>query len=283
MNIELEPGNKLPDVEKRVENQDTSLFAAIHSETSQDDRSSLLAIQASVACRRNPYRYLEIGSHLGGSIQPHLLDPRCAGIVSIDKRPEFQPDERDSLYAHEYRGNSTARMMANLKLLSPDQAGKVTTIDGDTGEIDLSALPFHPDLCFIDGEHADNSVLRDFEFCVRAIEEPALIVFHDAEIVFRGLKRAIEVLKASGRRWHAYHLPTSIFVVELGGEWCIHKDEPILRLLIDNHVGYLANLESMVCFRDFYNRSEIVMVRKLASRFQPQIRFVKRALRRFRG
>ena len=256
MNKDIEPVDRLSYVERRIEEQDTSLFAAILSETSQDDRRSLLAVQAAVAARRNPYRYLEIGSHLGGSIQPHLLDPRCVGIISIDKRPEILADERDALYGQEYPGNSTARMMANLKNLAPTQTDKITTIDGDTAGIKPSALPFHPDLCFIDGEHADNSVLRDFEFCRAAVEEPAVIAFHDPEIIFRGLKRALDLLRASGRQWRAYHLPTSVFVIELGGEWCIHKDERILQLLIDNHVGYLTNLESMVAFRDFYNRSE---------------------------
>ena len=279
----MEPTMATLDITGRIGAMDTSLFDAIPSQTNQHDRRTLLAIQAAVASRQNPYRYLEIGSHLGGSIQPYLLDPRCAGIVSIDKRPERPGDERDALNTPQYLGNSSARMMANLKELCPEQISKITTIDGDTGEISVASLPFRPNLCFIDGEHVDASVFRDFEFCLAAVTEPALIFFHDAEVIFRAIRSALDRLNDEGRRWRAYHLPTSVFVIELGEQWRIHQDAAITEFLFDNHDSYLAALEKMAQYRDFYNRPEMVLLRRMASRLRPQIRLARRLLGSSRG
>src|SRR4051794_16482548 len=95
--------------EGRLERLDLSLFEAIPSESYPGDRRSWLALQHAV--RRAPagYTYLEIGSHLGGSLQQHLVDPRCRRIFSIDKRPLVQPDDRGVVW--HYDGNSTARML----------------------------------------------------------------------------------------------------------------------------------------------------------------------------
>jgi len=97
------------DFENAIAGLDISLFSAIESQSTDDDKRSLLACQLAVRELRDPYIYLEIGSYIGGSIQPYLLDPRCKRIYSIDKRPAKQPDERGIDYI--YENNSTARMM----------------------------------------------------------------------------------------------------------------------------------------------------------------------------
>src|ERR1017187_2008517 len=180
------------EVQNRIAAGDTSLFDAVFSQTSQEDRRSLLSLQGAVSGLRNPYRYLEIGSHLGGSIQPYLLDSRCAGIISIDKRPLKQRDERGGTY--QYPEKSTLRMMENLQGISPEQVGKIITFDEDTGALNPSAMPFQPDACFIDGEHTDEAVLRDFKFCLSVVKNPGLIYFHDSQLIFRGLRNALQVL-----------------------------------------------------------------------------------------
>jgi hypothetical protein len=68
----------------RVSDMDTSLFRPIESQTTEPDRRSLLALHAAIA-ERGPFDYLEIGSHLGGSLQAMVADPRCRSIVSIDR------------------------------------------------------------------------------------------------------------------------------------------------------------------------------------------------------
>src|SRR5687768_4646160 len=108
----------MPDAfDARLAAADLTLFAAIPSQSSAADRRSWLAVQRAV--RRSPggYAYLEIGSHLGGSLQPHLLDPLCRRIYSIDKRPAVQADDRGGTY--HYAGNSTDRMLANLRRVDP--------------------------------------------------------------------------------------------------------------------------------------------------------------------
>ena len=77
-----------------IENLDITIFDKIPSQTSEIDRRCLLAIQRHIRNNRDFYNYLEIGSHLGGSIQPHLLDHKCKHILSIDPRPTKQADDR---------------------------------------------------------------------------------------------------------------------------------------------------------------------------------------------
>jgi hypothetical protein len=95
--------------EEKLNRLDLALFEKISSQTTEDDKRSLLAIQNATREIYPNYNYLEIGSHLGGSIQPHLVDEKCAKIYSIDKRPLVQPDERGVNYG--YPENSTQRML----------------------------------------------------------------------------------------------------------------------------------------------------------------------------
>src|SRR5262245_59764310 len=104
--------------ESRIERLDLSLFSGIESLTTDLDKRSLLACQLAVRHLRDSYVYLEIGSHLGGSLQSHVLDDRCEHIFSIDKRPARQPDERGQ--DDQYPDNSTDRMLDNLKSVSPN-------------------------------------------------------------------------------------------------------------------------------------------------------------------
>ena len=235
-------------IETRVKRLDISLFDEIDSQTCADDRRSMLAIQEAVSARCPSFTYLEIGSHLGGSIQPFLLDPRCARIVSIDKRPTAQADERGG--AGRYPGNSTERMLKNLRSIAKDQVVKVTTFDADSSAVKPSMLPSKVAVCFIDGEHTNAAVERDFAFCESVLTHPGLIYFHDSDIVFQALANIVERLKAAGRSFHAYNLPSSIFVIDL--EMNIHGDASIQSLLLNNHLGYLSSLESMAHYRDFY-------------------------------
>ena len=77
--------------ESMIRDLDLGLFAQITSQSTESDKRSLLAVQDAVREIVGPegkYNYLEIGSYLGGSIQPHLIDQRCERIFSIDKRPK---------------------------------------------------------------------------------------------------------------------------------------------------------------------------------------------------
>ena len=80
-------------------------FNKIESQSTKGDKRALLAIQRTTRNRFSTYTYLDIGSHLGGPIQPHLLDPRCETIYSIDTRPESHPDDRVEGYYCKYKEN----------------------------------------------------------------------------------------------------------------------------------------------------------------------------------
>ena len=77
--------------EARVEACDTSLFAYVPSQTSEADRESLLRLHGAACRAYGEFRYLEIGSHLGGSLQVLIADRRCTGITSIDPAHQCRP------------------------------------------------------------------------------------------------------------------------------------------------------------------------------------------------
>ena len=108
--------------DERIARLDLSLFDQIESQTSALDRRSLLACQLAIRSLKGSYVYLEIGSYLGGSLVPHLLDERCEHIFSIDKRQRRPPDARGCPY--EYADNSTSRMLENLEASVPIRAAQ---------------------------------------------------------------------------------------------------------------------------------------------------------------
>lgn len=196
---------------ERIESLDVTLFSRIKAQTTEGDQSSLLAIQNCVRDSLAEYVYLEIGSYLGGSIQPHLLDARCKKIYSIDKRETVSADERPK--ASEYPGNSEKAMLSLLAEVSPENVTKVECIDSDTRMIPASRISTAPNLCFVDGEHTHAAVIRDFEFCLKVCAANATIVFHDTQIVFRGVRSAVSRLRSARRRFSGHYLLDVVFAV----------------------------------------------------------------------
>jgi predicted O-methyltransferase YrrM len=199
--------------EERLESLDVELLGRIHTGLTPEDRRSLLALH--LACRRtNPaFRWLEIGSHLGGSLQALVRDPGCIKIDSIDSRPEQIPDERIATVA--YPGNSTARMLRLLSDLPDADMRKVRTHDIGTDQLDPQAFQ-PPDVCFIDAEHTDEACARDAEFCRNVLREDGVIAFHDIFVVYRAVAAFVEALALTGTPHGLAYLPDNIFAVELG-------------------------------------------------------------------
>jgi hypothetical protein len=186
-----------------------SVFDHIESQTSAGDRRSLLALRE-LAAADGPFAYLEIGSHLGGSLQPFVIDDRCTSIVSIDPRPQSQPDNRlpEGRHYH-YDGNSTERMLELLGGIPGANVGKITAIEEASEAIDPASIAVEPTLCFIDGEHTDRAALADALFCA-AVAPRSIVAFHDRSVVGRGIAA---FMQAAGGYGHP--LPDSIFVVDL--------------------------------------------------------------------
>jgi|SRR5215204_4348692 len=249
--------------EQAITGLDLNLFEKIKSQSTEHDKQSFLAIQLAVRNLRPQYKYLEIGSYLGGSIQPHLLDDRCERIYSIDKRPLQQPDARGFDYT--YLNNSTERMLEQLRDVAAEKMDKLTTIDGDSRSIDPAQISDEIDLCFIDGEHTDEAVMADFKFCLEVLNSNGCIAFHDAQITYNGLADCIAYLENSGLKFHAYCLPSIVFVVEIG-DFPLHREPAIMERLLNNHQSYLYSLQDNDHYRRFANKYPFRTVRNFISR-----------------
>jgi hypothetical protein len=188
---------------------DLTLFDHVESQTTDGDRRSLLALHDALA-QAGEFSYLEIGSHLGGTLQVPLADPRCKRVVSIDSRPEWQPDDRPGLDGCDYAGNSTERMLDVLANVPGADLTKLATVDASTENLDPADFD-RPDLCFIDGEHTYAAALRDASFC-RALDAP-VIVFHDYSAVAPAIVR---FLRDTPRPHRGYRVRDQLYVAELG-------------------------------------------------------------------
>ena len=246
------------DLARRIAELDTTLFDHIPAQLEPDDRRSLLALHAGCSAAYGTFAYLEIGSHLGGSLQVMVRDRACEAIISIDSRPSWQADARG--YQFGYPDNSTARMLETLAEVPQAVTGKLTTYDATTAQLDPADLPRAPKLCLIDGEHTDAAALADARFCRAAVRDSGCIVFHDAAVVYRGISQFLEEL--SGVEHTAYFLPSVVFVVELGPTRL--RDTPqVASMLRANYRGYLFSLQSNDLYRQFYNHSAFRAVRRL--------------------
>jgi hypothetical protein len=101
-------------------------------------------------------------------------------VISIDSRASAAPDVRGE---YDYGENTTERMLSNLRAVPGADLEKLTTFDATTAQITVADLPDRPTYCFIDGEHTYDSVLRDAQFCVEALEGQGVLAFHDYVLV----------------------------------------------------------------------------------------------------
>lgn len=249
------------DFEVRLSRLDTGLFEHILSQTTEEDKRSLLALQSALR-KMKMFVYLEIGSYLGGSLQPYLIDPRCRQVISIDSRPILEPDERG--HRPGYRA-SAEDMQRHLRTIKGADLSKLYSIDAGTDALTRGQLPAIPDLCFIDGEHTDVAALRDARFCLSAMTNGGIIVFHDANIVYNAIQAVINELNRSSTPFRAFHLSDSIFVIEVGG-LRISDREPVRSLQLENYKGYLWSLMETNSFRRFFNRPIFKLYRQVRLR-----------------
>ena len=246
--------------EQSLRSLDIRLFSKINSQTTANDKRSLLACQTAARELLDTYTYLEIGSYMGGSLQPYVLDDRCGKIISIDKRPHVAQDARG--VDQVYENNSSLAMIENLKTISSTAVEKIDCIDGDVTEIDAASVPAMPQLCFVDGEHTDRAAWNDFNFCFRVMSPNGAVVFHDSMIVYNSLSRIVQHLENEGTVFNAYNLPDAVFVIEIG-DFPMHRHPAIADMLINNHVGYLNSLHFNDQYRRFANRPLFRTLRNL--------------------
>ncbi len=250
--------------EAMIDSGDITIFNAIRSSTSAEDRSALLALQRAVRGSSESYCYLEIGSQLGGSLQPYVLDPRCSHIYSIDPRPLVQPDERgrDDVY----EDNSTQRMIENLERLPSADVNKLTCFELDARHVDPKNVKPRPSLCFIDGEHTHKAAISDFAFCINVVDENGAVAFHDFPVIFSAIDAIIARLLDEKRIFRAYLLASDVFVIEFGN-CAIHEDQHVRALLSNNYKGCvraMMHLNDRVGFyKAFYDRRICKILRRI--------------------
>ena len=88
-------------------------FFPINSQTSFEYKYILLKVKKMI--NKHDFNYLEIGSFLGGSLTPFLIDKKCIIVISIDKRNQNLEDERNERQSYEnvatnYMINNLSRM-----------------------------------------------------------------------------------------------------------------------------------------------------------------------------
>lgn len=231
-----------------MELDDPSVYDAVETQLRPEDRRSILALLSALRRRTGGYAYLEIGSHLGGSLQPALLDTSCTAAISVDPRPAVQADERGTDF--EYRSNSTEGMTRGLRSALGDAAvRKLTCFERDASDVMVEELPERPLFCFIDGEHTDRAVRSDFAACLRFLPaEGGVVAFDDVHVVFRGYAACIERLRSDGTSHRAYVLADKIGVIEIG-RLDLFTDPALLRRIADAG-AFLALAAELGRYRD---------------------------------
>lgn len=218
---------------ERIDKLDIGLFDGIRSYTTPGDRRSLLAVQRAIARKHKEYVYLEIGSHLGGSLQPHLADDRCKRIYSIDPRPSQQPDDRSPGFTDYYKDNSTERMLSMLRGTGYGDVTKIESFALDASQVDPRGIIIDPLIAFIDGEHTNTAVISDFQFCAKVIREDGVILFHDFSIIYPAIIEICNRLNKQDRAHLPMRLEGNVFAIWLDPG--VMTSDPYLASLYNRH------------------------------------------------
>ncbi len=162
----------------------------ILSQTSDSDKAVLLQLRDLMP---SGYRYLEIGSFMGGSLVPFLRDPKCMHILSVDLREQIVPDERGIKY--DFKGMPLQSMLNELGKNGVD-CTKLQNFDGPIDQCPHLGVQY--DLVFIDGEHTDVACFRDFVHALKRVKPDSIVAFHDSTLIHKALQINQEHLRAVG-------------------------------------------------------------------------------------
>jgi Methyltransferase domain len=196
-----------------IESCNVSLFA-VETQTTEKDRRSFLSIQRFIRRNFQEYTYLEVGSHLGGSLFPYLLDKRCASVISVDPRPLSLPDERGQI---SYSDNSTQRMIDTIiSAGGANSIAKLITIESDASLVKFDQVGSNVRVSLIDAIHTNDAVFRDFLAVYKLAAEDSLIAFHDSILVVDACRNIEAFLKYLDINHHVFYLPDQVFLVALG-------------------------------------------------------------------
>lgn len=250
---------------KLIDELDMVLFEPIPSQTSEGDRRSLLAIHSAIANRHQEFTYLEIGSHLGGSIQPYLRDDRCKKIFSIDPRPQQQPDDRFPGYKSIYKDNSSERMLSLLKNAEIGDIQKIECIDSDASEIESNRIKPKPQILFIDGEHTKEAVISDSNFCLKVMSKSGTIIFHDYYIIYPAIMEFLRSLRKQNQKHIALKLECNVFAIFFDKN--IVLGSPYLKSLFTKNRFLTERLMIYNLIKEFFPSNVLRVARALRNTF----------------
>lgn len=184
---------------------------AVPGQIGPNDVNVLTSVMDFIATQGS-YRYLEIGSYLGASLQWHLTNPACVQVVSIDKRSRDKiKDERQIDYAY----TTTTQDMINALTSNGLPIDKLITINGTVDKIPLDD---QFDLVFVDAEHTNQAVFYDAVKCSESMNTNSIIMFHDDWIVYKGIEKFEEYLTNNQQIFRKFKMQDSDITVIVLGE-----------------------------------------------------------------
>ncbi|MND87443.1 hypothetical protein D3C80_794430 [compost metagenome] len=158
----------------------------INSQTSETDKLFLKNVINLMSQKSGSFTYIELGSFLGGTLAPFLVAKDCTSVLSVDDRERQQPDERGPKY--DYAGIVSQTMIDNLQKNGLPTT-KLKTFDGSIESLPQSQSKF--DLGFIDAEHTDEAVFRDFVYLLEHMKRDCIVMFHDSSLTAKGIANII--------------------------------------------------------------------------------------------
>lgn len=161
------------------------------------------------------YNYVEIGSYLGRTLQPHIDNPACKHILSIDLRPDVTDDERGPLDM--YKGISEDDMLALLaEHCTARDLKKLDCVTDSSDCLKRRRSRRRYQLALIDGEHTITAAFRDFLNLMQVMDEDAIVLFDDTPVILPAVMNVAAMLEAQGKTHHVAYCRGGISVVGLG-------------------------------------------------------------------
>ena len=204
------------------------------------------------------FKYIEIGSYLGGSLAPLLAEDRCSKVLSIDKRGRIQPDQRGQVF--DYTSVTENDMIKNLVSAGFSQ-DKLKCFDGSIEEFEFPTNEKY-DFLFIDGEHTNAAVFRDFIYAFSILARNSIILFDDSNLVFDGIQNCKIFLDFNQVNYRFLYIQDTRFMLFLLNDFAswnlsgLKTDEdisPYLKIFYDdlvriNAVSRISRLELLKIF-----------------------------------
>ena len=175
---------KIPMMDQQIKK-----YFPIPTQTSQEDKIVILKINNLISSKIKNFIYIEIGSYLGGSLTPFLINNNCKKVISIDHRNQILDDERNENWS--YEKITEIMMLKKLKSLNLN----VSKLKMFNGDISHYKNKNKYDLAFIDGIHTDKNTFSDFLYVLDGFKKNSIIIFHDSVLIYKALILINEFLK----------------------------------------------------------------------------------------